>query len=118
MNRRILTGRCLCGAVTLRAESAATTAHECHCTQCRRQSGHVWAYVSLPRAALRLEGPVGTHAHTEKAVRGFCTICGSFLYWARNGEDRIDISAGLLDRPTGLHLGKPSFAGNRGDYYA
>lgn len=118
MSARVLTGRCLCGAVTLRADSGARVAHECHCTQCRHQSGHVWAYVSMTRAAVAFAGEVAEYAHTEKAVRGFCPACGSFLYWSRNGSDSIDISAGLLDAPTGLSLGKPSYAENKGDYYA
>lgn len=117
MSARLLTGRCLCGAVTLRAETGEAVAHECHCTQCRRQSGHVWAYVNLPRSAVQLDGPIGTHAHTSAATRGFCTVCGSFLYWEKAGDDRIDISAGLLDSPTGLHLGEPSFPDDKGDYY-
>ncbi|MCQ0969465.1 GFA family protein (plasmid) [Paracoccus sp. TK19116] len=117
MSKRDVTGRCLCGAVSLRARTDARIAHECHCSQCRRQSGHVWAYVTLPRADVVFDGPVSRHAHTDAAERGFCPTCGSFLFWAKNGEDAIDVSAGSLDAPTGLTLGAPSQWDSRGDYY-
>lgn len=114
---RELRGQCLCGATRLRVQTAVRVAHECHCTQCRRWSGHIWAYLTVRRAALTVEGPVAWYRHSAKAQRGFCADCGSSLFWAKDGSASIDISAGALEAPTGLCLGAPSFPADHGDYY-
>ena len=113
------TGTCLCGAVAFRASGRATAAHECHCRQCRRWSGHVWAYVSMRWQALEFthEGGLRWYRHSPRATRGFCGECGSTLFWRRDGSARVDVSAGALDAPTGLRLGSDSFPQFKGDYY-
>lgn len=112
-------GHCLCGAVDFTANSPAYTAHECHCSQCRRWSGHVWAYVQLRWNDLGFARDDGLawYSHTPKARRGFCAHCGTTLFWRRSGSDKVDVSAGVFDTPTGLRLGAPSYPENRGDYY-
>ena len=113
-------GACLCGAVAFVCAGRAVAAHECHCGQCRRWSGHVWGYVTLPWASvdfLRQDG-LRWYRHTVKAQRGFCVECGASLFWRADAEDSVDVSAGALEAPTGLRLGAPSHADDRGDYCA
>ncbi|SMO72304.1 GFA family protein [Paracoccus laeviglucosivorans] len=112
-------GRCLCGSVAFTARSRTRKAHECHCSQCRRWSGHVWAYVTLPWDALDFSGDADLrwYDHTPKARRGFCGTCGATLFWRQNGSAKVDVSAGAFDMPTGWTLGAPSFGGDKGDYY-
>ena len=38
----MLSGSCLCGAVAFQATPDRHVI-DCHCTQCRKQSGHFWA---------------------------------------------------------------------------
>ena len=38
-----ITGHCECGAVAFKAKNLRDTVTFCHCGQCRRTSGHVWA---------------------------------------------------------------------------
>jgi hypothetical protein len=115
----IWSGSCLCGAVAFTASGRARTAHECHCSQCRRWSGHVWAYVTLPWAAVVFTRDEGLrwYRHSPRAARGFCETCGSTLFWRSEGSDRVDVSAGALDAPTGLRLGSDSYPRFKGDYY-
>jgi hypothetical protein len=42
-------GSCLCGAVTLEVEGRLDPAEACHCTKCRKWSGHVGVSVEVPR---------------------------------------------------------------------
>ena len=70
-----------------------------------------------PVDAVDWQGAPAIYRHTEKADRGFCAGCGSYLYWRERSSDMVDLSAGLFHAPTGLHLGPPSFTGNKGDYY-
>ena len=37
------TGRCLCGTVSFKGRWGGDPLRACHCGQCRRWSGHVWA---------------------------------------------------------------------------
>ena len=114
---RDLSGACLCGAIALRVRTDAVEARECHCTQCRRQSGHVWAFLTVPWDAVEWSVAPAIYQHSVKADRGFCAECGSYVYWRERDAGTVDLSAGLFDQPTGLHLGPPSFTGNKGDYY-
>ncbi len=120
-----VTGRCLCGAVVFEAVHDGGEADACHCAQCRRWSGHYWASVNVPVASLRFksgEERVGWYASSEHVRRGFCTGCGSALFWHPHRHERyshlIAVSAGSLDAPTGVALSKHIFVAEKGDYYA
>ena len=46
-----LTGSCLCGAVEFSLDAGRIDhPSACHCGQCRRWSGHVWASLNVPKA--------------------------------------------------------------------
>jgi len=120
-----LTGRCLCGAV----EFSFKTDHidhpsACHCGQCRRWSGHVWASLNIPQSDLvfrRGEDKVKWFASSEVAQRGFCSDCGASLFWIGHGfetsKDKIALALGALDAPTGLKLEEHIYVSDKGDYY-
>jgi hypothetical protein len=49
--------------------------------------------------------------------RGFCSECGSSLFFEEDGGERVSIAAGTLDKPHGLKIGAHIFASEAGDYY-
>ncbi len=66
----------------------------------------------LSDATLRWYDPVPTVHY------GFCGTCGSTLFWkADEITDRICISAGTLDQPTGLTTAKAWWVSEAGDYH-
>jgi hypothetical protein len=94
----------------------------CHCDQCRRWSGHVLVAADIPRSALRVEGAenVRWYQSSEKVRRGFCSQCGSSLFFDpldRVKHDWIGVSMGAFDKPTGTHLAIHIFVAEKGDYY-
>ncbi len=113
------TGSCLCGAVSFHFEAETSPPSTCHCGQCRKQSGHIWASTEILEDALIFDrkDTLSWYASSETARRGFCSTCGSFLFWQRDGQDTISVSMGALDAPTGLTLSKHIFAADKGDYY-
>lgn len=113
----MLTGRCLCGDVSFEVTGSPKGASVCHCGQCRRQSGHVWASAHVPKADLRIEGSIAWYEASPAARRGFCPRCGAFLFWAAHEEDTVSFALGALDAPTGLRLEKHIFTADKGDYY-
>ena len=112
-------GSCLCGAVHYRITGPARAILACHCTQCRKQTGHHFAATAAKVADVNIEGAdhVTWYAASDEARRGFCHICGSTLFWQRNDSDHISIGAGTLDGETGLKLERHVFADDKGDYY-
>ncbi len=115
-------GSCLCGAVTFEVEGEFAHAPEaCHCTQCRKQSGHFLAGINVLISDLALKGEdkVAWYQSSEKVRRGFCSICGSTLFWApqMEGYEHISVAMGAFDTPTGVTIAKHTFVGNKGDYY-
>ena len=112
-------GSCLCGAVSFEAAGALGSPDACHCSQCRRQSGHYWASVNVPRAALEVRGAerVGWYRSSGKVRRGFCSSCGSVLFWEADGQDWVAVAMGAFEAPTGTRLARHIFVADKGDYY-
>lgn len=51
------------------------------------------------------------------AERGFCSTCGSHLFWKQSEEDHTGILAASVDEPSGLRMAKHIFVDDKGDYY-
>jgi hypothetical protein len=115
------TGRCLCGAVSYEVRGPMRDILLCHCEECRRWGGYLGAFsatraddlVLLDDAALRW---VDSPASDRRARRGFCSACGSSLFWQAAGAERISIAVGTLDRPTGLQVAGHWYTHHAGDY--
>lgn len=112
-------GSCLCGAVRFEVKGELKAPDACHCSLCRKQSGHYWASTNVPRNALYLQGDeqLTWYRSSEKVRRGFCSVCGSALFWDPAGHDFIAIGMGAFEKPTGTHLEKHIFVADKGDYY-
>ena len=115
-------GSCLCGAVAYEVEGSLDRNDACHCTQCRKWSGHYFAGADVPRSALKIaqgEEKLGWY-HAQKARRGFCSVCGSSLFFDpldRQKHDWTGISLGTIDGATDTKLKMHIFVANKGDYY-
>lgn len=112
-------GRCNCGAVQFEVDKVREAVNVCHCSQCRRSSGHLWAATHARYDDVRFLSDEGLKWYTSSdwAKRGFCKHCGSSLFYRMNDEDGIGIAVGTLDLPTGLHVGQHIFVKDKGDYY-
>ena len=116
---QIVRGRCECGKVKFNVDTPRETITICHCSQCRRTSGHLWASTHAPYDRVEFLNDEGLEWFTssDTAKRGFCKHCGSSLFYRMNDEDGIGIAAGCLESPTRMHLGKHIFVASKGDYY-
>ena len=112
-------GSCLCGAVRISVSAPLGPADACHCSQCRRQTGHYFASTNVPRDALTVTGEdkVGWYRSSARVRRGFCTICGSVLFWDPLERDWTSVAMGAFDPPTGTRLEKHIFVADKSDYY-
>jgi hypothetical protein len=113
------TGSCLCGAVRFEVTGPLHPPDACHCSQCRKHSGHFWASTDVPRAALTLHGAdrLTWFRSSEKVRRGFCSTCGSSLFWDPLHKDTLSIAMGAFDSPTHTRLAMHIHVADKGDYY-
>jgi len=51
------------------------------------------------------------------AERGFCSTCGSNLFWREFGSNITSITAGTLDTPTDIAMEQHIFVADKSDYY-
>ena len=112
-------GSCLCGAVTFEVTAELPPPDACHCRQCRKQSGHYFASTDVPRSALTVHGAdrVAWYQSSERIRRGFCSVCGSTLFWDPTHKDWTGIAMGAFDTPTRTKLKIHIFVADKGDYY-
>ncbi|KAI2617101.1 glutathione-dependent formaldehyde-activating GFA [Hypoxylon sp. NC1633] len=101
-----ITGGCLCGSIKYRANfpedhDFLKSSGSCQCTQCRRNTG---ALIFLAHAVAVNDFTFLTSTETLKnyyatpgCQRGFCTNCGSFLYWRGDTHDSMGIAVGTVD---------------------
>ncbi len=110
------TGGCLCGAVRYRVSGPLRPVVACHCTQCRKTSGHYVAATSAARLDVDIEGEVRWFQSSATARRGFCPTCGSNLFWDQTGP-YLSIMAGTLEGDPGIRLAGHIFCADKGAYY-
>lgn len=95
-------GTCLCGAVSFSAALPTKWVAHCHCTRCRRAHGAAfvtWVGVAADQAVI--DDACGTlrwFGHPPGGERGFCSRCGSPMFF-RSGR-----------WPGELHIARALFA--------
>ena len=117
------TGRCLCGAVTYEVRGPLRDVIVCHCVECRRWGGHAGAFSAAREEHLAIGETdalrwIDSPESDRDSQRGYCTACGSSLFWNSPHTERISIAAGTLDQPTGLRIAGHIYTHAAGDWDA
>ena len=112
-------GACLCGAVSFEVAAPLRPPDACHCSRCRKLSGHYWVSTDAARADVTIRGGehVTWYATSEKVRRGFCSVCGATLFWDPVQKDTLAIAMGAFESPTGTRLALHIHTADKGDYY-
>lgn len=82
-------GQCLCGAVKFEADGVETHVHACHCSMCRRWNGGPAFATSVSSITFSGEEHITRFESSEWAERGFCSKCGSNLFYFLKPERYI-----------------------------
>jgi len=114
-----LKGSCICGSVKYEIHGDLRDVIACHCDQCRKSSGHFTAATATKPENLKLLSDKNLiwYRSTPTAQMGFCSHCGSTLFWKPDSGDRISIYVGTIDGQTGLRLTTHIYTEEKGDYY-
>ncbi len=112
-------GACLCGAVRFEVAGELAPPDACHCTMCRKLSGHYFASTDVPRDRLTVQGEeaVRWYPSSEKVRRGFCGTCGAQLFFDPPHRDSLGVAMGAFEGETGTRLHIHIFVADKGDYY-
>ena len=113
------TGGCLCGGVRYRVMEPLRPIVYCHCSQCRRTSGHFVAATAAAKDALNFvaDNSLEWFASSDFASCGFCRRCGSSLFWLSEAREYVSIMAGTLDESNALEAVEHIYVGDKADYY-
>jgi hypothetical protein len=78
------------------------------------------AATSVAAEQLRLLGSetLMWYEPADGVAYGFCSRCGSSLFWKAAAKPTISITAGSLDQPTGLRTTSAWWVTEAGDYHA
>lgn len=114
------TGRCLCGKVSFTTQESVEDIASCHCDMCRRWSGSP-ALSAFFETEVKITGEENLkwYQSSDWAERGFCTVCGSSLFYRVKGEQPIfSINAGAFDDQSRFKLHQEYFIDEKPAYYA
>ena len=97
-------GGCLCGAVRFTATGVETDHEACHCGMCRRWAGS--PLLAANTESVRFEGEESPEVYdsSEWASRGFCSTCGSSLFYYLKPTGRYILCIGAFDDQSAFKL--------------
>ena len=102
----ILSGGCQCGAVRYQARSLKDNSHVCHCRMCQKAAGNFFmALVGVPLEDFSwTRGAPSAFKSSELVERGFCSQCGSPLFFRHAANRHISMTIGSFDHPERIPL--------------
>jgi hypothetical protein len=89
-------GQCLCGAVRITAKVDNPRIRACHCDMCRQHNSGAFVSLETVPGSVTVTGPATTFKSSEWGGRGFCTTCGSTLWYRLDEDSGPNLSAGLF----------------------
>lgn len=113
------TGRCLCGAVRFTADEVEHEHHACHCTMCRRWAGGS-GFLGTTATGVTFDGSehLARYASSEWAERGFCTQCGTVMFYFLKPTQAYTMSVGVFDDQSPFRLVREIFIDKKPAGYA
>ncbi|NKB99107.1 MAG: GFA family protein [Pseudomonadales bacterium] len=92
-------GKCLCGSVSYSAEDVDPHVHACHCSMCRGWTGGPMLAASVGSIEFKGEDKLKRYQSSEWAERGFCSDCGTSLFYHMKEPGMYIMATGTFDDP-------------------
>lgn len=110
-------GSCLCNSVTVET-STVSEFEACHCSMCRRWGGGPFLAVHCD-SSVSLSGSefIKVFESSDWAERGFCSNCGTHLYYHLKPTDEYIIPVGLFQSEGNFEFKQQIFIDKKPDYY-
>jgi len=112
------TTNCLCGAVKITAEQVNPKFTVCHCQSCRTWGGAPYFAVQCgTQVTIEGDDKVKMYESSSWASRGFCTKCGTHLFYKLKAIGEYNMPVGLFPDLEGLEMDMQYFSDARPSYY-
>lgn len=115
----MITGTCLCGAVSWQLDGAIELINYCHCSMCRKTHGApfgTFAHASAGAFRWRSGAPsISRYESSPDVHRCFCRVCGSSVPVVEG--DEVCIPAGGIDGDPGVRPSVHIFVGSKAPWY-
>ena len=114
------TGQCLCGSVQFEIELTSPHFSICHCGMCRRWSAGPYMSVHGKGPGRFIKGnTLAWYRASPWAERGFCTTCGSSLFYrlAEDHDAMLVAAVDALDDASGITLEQHIYIDAKPDRY-
>jgi hypothetical protein len=119
MNTVQKSGKCLCGEIKIVAKSVDQNVHVCHCTMCRKWGGGPSMSVSCGSdVSFSERKSIRVFSSSEWAERGFCSCCGSHIFYRLKENDEYILPVGIFDSDEGFVFDQQIFIDEKPDYYS
>lgn len=110
-------GQCQCGAVAFTVENVDSGFSACHCRMCQRWSGGIFLAVSVHGVNFGGEEHIGRYRSSSWAERGFCSQCGSHLFYRMLKSNEYEMCVGTFDDQSAFKLASEIFIDRKPDSY-
>ncbi len=113
-----VSGNCLCGNTGLTTTGLSKKVGACHCNTCRKWGGGPLMAVDCgTQVSLKGEQHIGVFNSSEWAERGFCTQCGTHLFFRMKANNQYFVPVGLFSEEVSFIFDHQVFIEQRPNYY-
>ena len=110
--------KCLCGGVEITAKEINPKFTVCHCETCRTWGGGpFFALHCGPNLEIKGNDKIRMYESSAWASRGFCSECGTHLFYHLKKSGEYNIPVGMFQNLKGLEMEMQYFSDHRPDYY-
>ncbi|TQV88107.1 GFA family protein [Aliikangiella coralliicola] len=111
-------GSCLCGAVTVNAHSSDHKLGACHCSMCRNWGGGpLQALDCGSEVSFEGESNIKRFSSSEWAERGFCSQCGTHLFYRLKQNNQHIMPVGIFSEVDDVVFDHQIFIDKKPSYY-
>lgn len=113
-----LSGSCLCGKIKLSIDQHDHLLSACHCNTCRKWSaGPLMTIAYEGEISFENKDSVKLYQSSEWAERGFCSECGTHLFYHLKNTDQYYIAAWVMDESIPYHFNTQVYIDKKPDCY-
>lgn len=113
------TGSCLCGAVHIRVKATDMNVSACHCSMCRKWGGGPLLVTECGNGVdFEGEDNISIYNSSEWAERGFCSCCGTHLFYRLKQGVLYALPVGLFDKEASWVFDQQIFIDEKPSFYS
>jgi len=111
-------GRCVCSATQITAKIVSRSVAACHCGLCRRWAGGPFMAVDCgTEVSITGEDTIAVFDSSDWAERGFCSKCGTHLFYRLKQNQQYYMPAGIFEDDSNFVFDHQVFIDEKPEYY-